>query len=155
MGLIISACTSNLIKLEINLKINTYETLYEYHHHCTSNVHITPIKCTVKWGRKDGHVSYGLEMFFVTFFEKHFCFLWLYSPIQALAASINLSVSFQWLELGQSAGLLGQVISLSQGLYLYTNTEKRTHKTHTKYPCSELDSNSRSRRPSERRQFMA
>jgi hypothetical protein len=33
----------------------------------------------------------------------------------------------QFLNLGQSAGLLGRVISSSQGLYLYTNTEKRTH----------------------------
>jgi hypothetical protein len=33
----------------------------------------------------------------------------------------------QFLNLGQSVGLLGQVISSSQGLYLYTNTEKRTH----------------------------
>jgi hypothetical protein len=35
----------------------------------------------------------------------------------ALAASMKLSVSFQLLDLGQSAGLLGWVISLSQGLY--------------------------------------
>jgi hypothetical protein len=36
-----------------------------------------------------------------------------------------------------------------------TNTEKRTHThTHTKHPCPELDSNPRSRLPSERRQFM-
>jgi hypothetical protein len=35
----------------------------------------------------------------------------------------------QFLNLGQSVGLLGRVISSSQGLYLYTNTEK-TH-THT------------------------
>jgi hypothetical protein len=32
--------------------------------------------------------------------------------------------------LRQSVGFLGRVISSSQGLYLYTNTEKRTH-THT------------------------
>jgi hypothetical protein len=29
----------------------------------------------------------------------------------------------QFLNLGQSVGLLGRVISSSQGLYLYTNTE--------------------------------
>jgi hypothetical protein len=29
---------------------------------------------------------------------------------------------------GQSVGLLGRVISSSQDLYLYTNTEKHTHK---------------------------
>jgi hypothetical protein len=33
----------------------------------------------------------------------------------ALAASMKLSVSFQLLDLGQSAGLLGRVISSSQG----------------------------------------
>jgi hypothetical protein len=41
------------------------------------------------------------------------------------------------------------VISLSQGVYLYTNTEKRTH-TNTTHPCTEWDSNPRSRLPSER-----
>jgi hypothetical protein len=44
----------------------------------------------------------------------------------------------QFLNLGQSVGLLGRVISSSQGLYLYTNTEKRTH-TNTKHPCPEWD----------------
>jgi hypothetical protein len=34
----------------------------------------------------------------------------------ALAASMKLSVSFQFLDLGQSAELLGRVISSSQGL---------------------------------------
>jgi hypothetical protein len=33
----------------------------------------------------------------------------------------------QFLNQGQSIGLLGQVISSSQGLYLYTNTEKHKH----------------------------
>jgi hypothetical protein len=43
-------------------------------------------------------------------------FLWLYSPIWALVASMKLSISFRLLDLGQSAGLLGRVISSSQGL---------------------------------------
>jgi hypothetical protein len=64
-------------------------------------------------------------------------FLWLYNPIQALAASMKLSVSLQLLDLGQSVGLLGRVISSSQGLYLYKNTEKRTHNTNTTLPCPE------------------
>jgi hypothetical protein len=34
---------------------------------------------------------------------------------------------FGFLDLRQSVGLFGWVISSSQGLYLYTNTEKRTH----------------------------
>jgi hypothetical protein len=33
----------------------------------------------------------------------------------------------QFLDQEQSVGLLGRVISSSQGLYLYTNTKKRTH----------------------------
>jgi hypothetical protein len=33
----------------------------------------------------------------------------------------------QFLDQGQSVGLLGRVMSSAQGLYLYTNTEKRTH----------------------------
>jgi hypothetical protein len=33
----------------------------------------------------------------------------------------------QFLDRGQSVGLLERVISSSQGLYLYTNTEKGTH----------------------------
>jgi hypothetical protein len=81
-------------------------------------------------------------------------FLWLYSPIQALAATKKLSVSLQLLDLGQSVGLLGWVISSSQGLHLYTNTEKRKHNTNTKHPCPEWNSNPWSLRPSERRQFM-
>jgi hypothetical protein len=55
--------------------------------------------------------------------KDFFIFLWLYSPIQALAASMKLNVSLQLLNLGQSVELLGRVISSSQGLYLYTNTE--------------------------------
>jgi hypothetical protein len=46
-----------------------------------------------------------------------------------MAASMKLSVSLQLLDLGQSVGFLGPSISKSQGLYLYTNTEKRTHNT--------------------------
>jgi hypothetical protein len=69
-------------------------------------------------------------------------------------ASMKLSVSLHLPDLWQSVGLLGRVISSSQGLYLYINTEKRTHSTNTKHPCPEWDSNQRSRRPRERRQFM-
>jgi hypothetical protein len=96
-----------------------------------------------------GMTSYG-----VSFFVLYIFFLRLYSPIQALTASIKLSISLQLLDLGQSVGLLGRVISSSQGHYLYTNVEKRTHNTNTKHLCPEWDSNPRSRRPRERRQFM-
>jgi hypothetical protein len=44
----------------------------------------------------------------------------------------------EFLDQGQFLGLLGRVISSSQGLYLYTNTEKHTHTyTNTKHPCPE------------------
>jgi hypothetical protein len=51
----------------------------------------------------------------------------------------------------QSVGRLGRVISSSQGLYLFTNTEKHTY-TNTKHSCPEWDSKPRSRLPSERRE---
>jgi hypothetical protein len=79
-------------------------------------------------------------------------FSWRYIPNWGLGLPPwNSPFHFGFLDLRQSVGLLGRVISSSQGLYLYTNIEKRTH-THTKHPCSECDSNPRSRLPSERRQ---
>jgi hypothetical protein len=63
---------------------------------------------------------------------------------------------FSFLIYSQSVGLLERVISSSQGLCL--NTVQHKHRintyTHTKHPCSKWDSNPRSQRPSERRQFM-
>jgi hypothetical protein len=58
-----------------------------------------------------------------------FFFLWLYSPIQALAASMKLSVSLQLLDLGQSVALLGRVISSSQGL-LPVHKHRKTKTQH-------------------------
>jgi hypothetical protein len=81
-------------------------------------------------------------------------FPWRYSPNFGLGLlPWNPPFHFGFLDLRHSVGLLGRVISSSQGLYLYTNTEKRTH-TNTKYRCPEWDSNPRSRFSSERRQCM-
>jgi hypothetical protein len=52
----------------------------------------------------------------------------------------------QFLDQGQTVGLLGRVISSSQGLYLYTNTD-------IKHSCPDWDAYPRSRLPSERRQY--
>jgi hypothetical protein len=62
---------------------------------------------------------------------------------------------FILLIISQSVGLLGRVTGPSQGHYLNTGQHKhrKTH-THTKHPCLEWNSNTRSRLPSERRQFM-
>jgi hypothetical protein len=50
----------------------------------------------------------------------------------------------------------GRVIGPSQGLYLNTGQHKhRKTRRHTKHPCPKWDSNPRSQRQSERRQFMA
>jgi hypothetical protein len=67
----------------------------------------------------------------------HFFFPLALQPNLGLGRLHEISVSLQLLDLGQSVGLLGRVISSSQGLYLYTNTEKRTHNTDTKDPCPE------------------
>jgi hypothetical protein len=62
-------------------------------------------------------------MFFLIFF-----FLWRYSPNLGLGLSPwNSPFHFGLLDLRHSVGLLGRVTSSSQGLYLYKNTEKRTH----------------------------
>jgi hypothetical protein len=61
----------------------------------------------------------------------------------------------QFLDLSQAVGLLGQVISLSQGLYLNTGQHKhRKTQTHIKHPCSGPDSNPQSRPPSDQWLFM-
>jgi hypothetical protein len=80
--------------------------------------------------------------------------LWLCSAIQALVTAMKLSVLLQLLDLGQTVGPLGRAISWSRGLYLYSNTEKHTHNTNTKHPCSAWDSSLRSRLPREWGQFM-
>jgi hypothetical protein len=62
-----------------------------------------------------------------------FFFLWRYSPNSGLGLPPwNFPYHYGLLDLRQSVKLLGRMISSSQGLYLYTNTEK-TH-THTQTP---------------------
>jgi hypothetical protein len=63
--------------------------------------------------------------------------LWRYSPCLGLGLlPWNSPFHFSLLDLRHSVGSLGRVISSSQGLYLYTNTEKRTctHKHQTSMP---------------------
>jgi hypothetical protein len=62
-----------------------------------------------------------------------FFFLWRYSHNLGLGLTPWTSpFHFVLLELTHSVGLFGRVISSSQGLYLYTNTEKRARtNTHT------------------------
>jgi hypothetical protein len=64
---------------------------------------------------------YGIGFFF---------FLWLYSPIQTLTAFIKLSISLQLLDLGQSVGLLGRVISSSLGLSVHKHRKRHTQHKH-------------------------
>jgi hypothetical protein len=65
-------------------------------------------------------------------------------------ASVKRFVSLQFLNLRHLVGLLGRVISPSQGRYLTQTQNKHTHK----HPYLEWDSNSRPQRPSKRGQFM-
>jgi hypothetical protein len=53
----------------------------------------------------------------------------------------------------QTVGLLGRVINSSQGRYLHTGQHKQNKRKH-RHPYLEWDSNPRSQRSSERRQFM-
>jgi hypothetical protein len=60
-----------------------------------------------------------------------------------------------FLDLSQAAGLLGRVISSSQGLSINTGQYKyRKTRTHIKHPCPMRDSNQQSRPPSDRKLFM-
>jgi hypothetical protein len=54
----------------------------------------------------------------------------------------------QFLDQGQLVRLLGQLISSSQGLYLYKNTGNAHTYTNIKHPCPEWDLKPRSRLPS-------
>jgi hypothetical protein len=72
----------------------------------------------------------------------NFFFLWLYSPLTALAAS-HIGGFLNYIR--HMAGLLGRVISPSQGLYLHRTTQHR--KTRDKHLCLERDSNPLSQQP--------
>jgi hypothetical protein len=62
------------------------------------------------------------------FHKDIFFFLWRYSPNSGLGLPPwNSPFHFSLLDVRQSVGLLGRVISWSQGLCLYTNTEKHAH----------------------------
>jgi hypothetical protein len=80
-----------------------------------------------------------------------FLLIWRYNPNSGFGLPpCNFTFHFSLLDLRQSAGLLGRVISSSQGLYLY-KTQKNAHTyTNTKHPCAEWDSNPRSWLPSEK-----
>jgi hypothetical protein len=72
--------------------------------------------------------SYLLQLTLVAVTINPFFFLWRYSLNLGLGLPPwNSPFHFGFLDLSQSIGLLGWVISSSQGLYLYKNTEKRTH----------------------------
>jgi hypothetical protein len=83
------------------------------------------------------------ERKFVLFQIRHlfrcFFFLWRCSPNLGLGLPPwNSPFYFGLLDLRHSVELLGRVISPSQGLYLYTNTEKRTHTYIHKHQTSML-----------------
>jgi hypothetical protein len=81
--------------------------------------------------------------YFVNFFSSSLLPLW------------SIGLISQFLDHSQTVGLLGRVISSSQGLCLNTGQHKhrKTH-THIKHLCPEWGSNPRSRPPRERRQYM-
>jgi hypothetical protein len=78
------------------------------------------------------------------------------SPVAPLEHRATVKCSFHnsFLIFRQSVGFLGQGINPSQGLYLHTEQHKDRINIHSKYPCPRRDSNPRSQRPSEQRQFM-
>jgi hypothetical protein len=73
-------------------------------------------------------------------------YIWLYSPL-------DLDRFFSFLIYTQSVGLLGRVISRSQGRYLHTGQHKHSINAH-RHRCLDWDSNPRSQCYSGRRRFM-
>jgi hypothetical protein len=73
---------------------------------------------------------------------------WLYSLLLGPGLFFSFVIFFT-----QTVGLLGRGISPSQSRYLHTDQNKQNKRTY-KHPCLEWDSNPRSQRSSERRQFM-
>jgi hypothetical protein len=82
-------------------------------------------------------------------FIHSFIHQWLYSPLLGPGQFFSFVIVFT-----QSVGLLGRVISPSQGRYLHTGQHKHRINAHTDIHAFEWDSNVLSQRSSERRQLM-
>jgi hypothetical protein len=77
---------------------------------------------------RNGRVYFGTFKFTLSWTLLFFFFLWRYSPNLGLGLPPwNSPFHFGFPDLRHSVGLLGRVISSSQGLYLYTNTGKSTY----------------------------
>jgi hypothetical protein len=92
---------------------------------------------------------------YVSSFFLSFVFFFFYSGCSHLEhrASVKRFVSFQFLDLRQSVGLLGRGISPSQGCYLHTGQHRHRINAH-KHPYLEWDSNPRYQCLTGRRQFI-
>jgi hypothetical protein len=108
------------------------------------------LKCNLYFIKFGGHLRHAfLKLLY------NYSILFFFGATAPILASAYLHETLRFTsvsDLRQSTGLLGRVISLSQGFCLYTNTEKRARAPNTKRPRPEWDSNPRSRPPSERKQ---
>jgi hypothetical protein len=86
---------------------------------------------------------------YTSLFDSFFIHQWLYSPLLCPGLFFIFVIFFT-----QTVGLLGRVINQSQGRYLYTAQHKHRINAHINIHALEWDSNPRSQRSSERRQFM-
>jgi hypothetical protein len=84
------------------------------------------------------------------YYYYYYHYYYYYGSTALCCALTAFSVSWSYI---QSAGLLRQEISPTQGRYLHTGEHKHRINAH-RHPCLEWDSNPRSQRSSERRQFM-
>jgi hypothetical protein len=125
----------------------------ELYHHCFSTLfgishYNGPIKL---WGNGiEWDISASALCWWCSFnLKKHKCLLFIpVAPTLEHRASVKHFVSLQFLNLRHSVGLLGRVISPSQGYYLTPTQNKYRH------PCLKLDSNPQSQCSREWRQFM-
>jgi hypothetical protein len=129
------------------LSIITYQYLLDKSLH---SLYTSPTvrKAISSWSFNSYPINYKLHA--LMGFKIHFL---LYLSINGSIALVDLGRFFSNLIHTQSVGLLGWEISPSQGRYLHREQHKHRLNAH-RHPCLEWDSNPRSQRLSERRQFM-
>jgi hypothetical protein len=132
----------------VNVAVNHQESHDRFVINCVS-FEKWPIgeKCS-SWGDKSEKTLFYISKHFLNYPELYHHHQKFYSPLVGPWRHLQFCKRFI-----QTVGLLGLVISPSQGRYLHTGQQKQKKRTH-RHSCLEWDSNPRSRGSSKLRQFI-
>jgi hypothetical protein len=102
------------------------------------------------------HISFQRrkDSLYITHIKWHYSFINSSMALQPFIRPWPLLQFHNLFYTDQTVGFLERVISPSQGRYLHTEQHRHITNAH-RHPCLEWDSNPRSQRSSERRQFMS